>query len=447
MADTYLYGGDAETLLELDAQDNLLGVHQSDVLIRSALILGMADIRKNPFLLDHIFGSLPNDLITNKEYGKKQVDAAKKWFLNTNIPVFMNTRLDEAKFPCITIALLESNEDANTFGDIHYKPYQELDGTTPDVWAVLAGPFTPTSYDYVTGEMVLPDSVVAAVTLSTKMVIVDASGTTHAIEDASDIDTITLAAGTVANFAGSTIRIARPPKLIAIESVLFKETYAVGCHTQGESVHLTWLHSIITFILLRYREELLEARGFERSVLSSGDFSRNEMTENELTYVRFIKIAGYVRTYWPKSISDKITGVETNLSVDGAETLTYPDSIATSSSSAVTGDLTVFWGYAPDGAHNSAFVTGLSDLRLQESYNSNTYAFGVAPASPANYFWVALPVAWTQTASFRDQNGDLFPMTKVDAAIDITGYGVDYALWRSDNIISGYAFTLEARNV
>ena len=299
-------------------QSDLLGIFQSDIIIRSAIIAGMADLRANPKLLDYVFGSLPADQLTNKEYGKKEVDQAKKWFLTTNIPVFMNTRIDEAKFPCISIALLESNEDVNTFADVHYQATEDLTSTSEADWTILAGPFTPLRYTASTGEIVVPSSVADSIDIAPGMVILDKIGRAFDVVDVSDKRTFFVNEGTIADFAGATIRVKLPSKKISLESAVFKEIYAIGCHAQNEAIYLTYLHSILTFILLRYKEALLEARGFERTSLASGDFSRNEASENELLFSRYIKITGFVRQYWPKAISDKLTSVTFQGVVDGA---------------------------------------------------------------------------------------------------------------------------------
>lgn len=88
------------------------GIFQSDIVLRTALVAGLADLRENPALLDYVFASLPKDALTYKVYGEEQVKMAKDWFLSQEIPVFMNTRIDESKVPCVTIAVQSSSESA-----------------------------------------------------------------------------------------------------------------------------------------------------------------------------------------------------------------------------------------------------------------------------------------------------------------------------------------------
>lgn len=48
------------------------GIVQSDILIRSALIAAISDLRANPYLLQYCFASLVNDNLTWQEYRRKR---------------------------------------------------------------------------------------------------------------------------------------------------------------------------------------------------------------------------------------------------------------------------------------------------------------------------------------------------------------------------------------
>jgi hypothetical protein len=83
----------------------------------------------------------------------------------------------------------------------------------------------------------------------------------------------------------------------------------VGVHVHGEPVYLTYLHSILIFILLRNRETLLEQRGLERTKLASTEASRNAFFDRENVFSRYVNVSGFVRQYWPKRIVPRITSV------------------------------------------------------------------------------------------------------------------------------------------
>ncbi len=297
--------GDNLTPLNPGATETL-GIHQSDVIIRTALIAALKDLRANPWKLDYVFSFLPKDELTAKSYGEKDIASAKRWFLATDIPVAMVPRIDKAKAPIITIKLLESSESEVTLGDVHYleKEEAELD------WPALCDPFTPTAYDQATGNVTLPDAVFEQLIVVAGMLIVDAVGQTHEILDILDDNKVQIAANTIADFTGAVIKGSRPAANVTLESAWYKETYQIGIHTSGEPVYLTWLHSIVVFILMHYKEDLLEARGFERSVFNSSDFDREEVSEGEFLYTRFVTMTGNVRQYWPKRVQLRITSFQ-----------------------------------------------------------------------------------------------------------------------------------------
>jgi hypothetical protein len=281
-----------------------MGIFPSDIVLRTAIIAGLGDVRSNPWLLDFCYVFFKQDALTKAQYGEKEIANAKKWILNTDIPVFLNTRLDETKFPCISISLLSSEEEENTLADVHYDPQEESD----DGWPIAAS-FTPVSYSVETGIIILPDSVGTG-DIFPGMVVVDKTGVQHTILDTTDT-TILLTPGSVADLSPCTVRPSRPSYIISLESASFKESYAIGCHVSGESVYLQYLYPVVMFILLRYRQKYLEARGLERTSVSTGEFRKDETFDNEQVYTRFINLNGHVRNYWPKDKDRKIDGIYT----------------------------------------------------------------------------------------------------------------------------------------
>src|SRR5512133_179851 len=125
-----------------------LGIFQSDIILRTAVIAGLADLRANPDMLNYVFASLPKDPLTFRDYGEKSIEDAKDWFLNTDIPVMMNTRVDENKVPCVTISLMSSQEDFASLGDVNSQATQ----AGPDKNIVYTEKFTPINYNVTTGE-------------------------------------------------------------------------------------------------------------------------------------------------------------------------------------------------------------------------------------------------------------------------------------------------------
>lgn len=290
------------------------GIFQSDVIIRTALQAAIADLRGSPYLLNYIFASLPADALTANEYGDKDVQSAREWFLANEIDVRMNVLGEPPSFPCITVALLESSEVPNeaTLGDVDAQVMEDND----DFWPTIAGPFTP-AYDALTGILTLPASIGTGVPLFEGMVIVDRAGTQYPIIEVGGDFIVTIASGLTADFTNAELRAPRPAFVTTLESASFRETYQVGCHAIGKPIYTIILHSVVIFAMLRYRQKLLEARGFERSTLSSSELRRNDATSVENVYSRYFSVQGYVRHYWPKFISPKLVGVTVKPRING----------------------------------------------------------------------------------------------------------------------------------
>lgn len=286
---------------------NAQGIHQSDIIIRFALKAALADMRANPWLLDYCFASLAQDPLTIREYGEQNIQAAKDWFLKSDIPIISVSSPDELKPLAITIALVDSTEvtPEATLGDIHSEPLEENDG----VWPILTGPLTPKSYVPGTGVITMAQPLPGDLVLEEGMFIGDFGGRAHEVLEVIDDTSFRISPYVVADFRNSVIRPARPAFVTGVESSSFRETYSIGIHTPGEPQKLLWLHSIIVFCLLRYKQALLEARGFERSTFQSSEFNRESQFDTELVYGRYIRLSGHVRHYWPKNVSQKIGAV------------------------------------------------------------------------------------------------------------------------------------------
>lgn len=298
--------------IDISTSTKSLGIFQSDVIIRSALIAGMRDIRANPWLLEYCFASLAQDDLTKKDYGKSQIDEAKSWFMKNEVKVSLDIQIQPAEFPIVTITLLSSDETETTLADVNYDVEEPMDFE----WPVLAGPFTATGYDPVTGTVTLPEGALAGqILLAGSVSLVDRQLHSYVITEFVDDQTITIEPGTQVDLTDASIRGNRPSQRITLEGSWADESYRVGCHTQGEPAFVLYLESIVRFCLFRYRQRLLEARGFESSHVSASEVSKNELFEVENTYSRFLTVSGRIRNFWPKDIWPVMAGLKTQFAV------------------------------------------------------------------------------------------------------------------------------------
>ena len=296
-----------------------MSIMQTDLVLRSAIIQGLKDLRAHPYLLTDIFSQCAQDSLLRDEFGYKEIERAKTWFLKTNIPVTMVYRLDTVEMPCISIALQASTERSpeDVLGD--YSAAEELDGTqafnqrdvTIDPIVVL-GPFVPTSYDPATGIITLPQGFDTTFVVAGQFVVDTKSNVAYPIVDVLSDNTFSVAPKTVANF-DSAIIIPRFQTLgITRERAIFTESYNIGCHVSGDPAELLWLHSIVVFCLLRYKEAFLDVRGITRTTISSTDMLRRSEYEPQNIYSRYVSVQAVVEHNWISNVARKLEGVSVN---------------------------------------------------------------------------------------------------------------------------------------
>lgn len=279
-------------------------IFQGDLTIKTAIELGLEDVRNNLWLIDDILGSVLCNPYLRDKYGQKQIDACKEWLKNNQIDVVMDLRKDRERFPCITISLGNSQEkeEMKHMADQSTESVILLPSRIGKPIPFVVKPFTIVGYNSSTGEVSVPDTIDVTL-ISPGMILVDpATGQGYIVEDVTE--SITIESGLTL----STSVFAVVPKnqfyKARIEHSFFQETYNIGCHVHGDTQALLWLHSIVLYSILRYREGLLEANGFTQSSVSSGDLLANAAysgPSGEDIWTRFITLSGQVENTWIKS--------------------------------------------------------------------------------------------------------------------------------------------------
>jgi len=281
------------------------GIFQGDIIIKTAVELGIEDMRKNPWLIDHMLSDLKNINYFADKYGQKQIDACREWFRNNQIDVVLRGRDDKDRLPCVTIQMGPSNEkpDMKTMADQSTEKVILMPNEIGKPIAYIVKPFVPAGYDQSTGEVSI-DSAIDLRGVSEGMILVNpANGKGYKIIDATpnglliepNLEIETTQFGIVPQFPYYEAR---------EEHAFFDETYSIGCHAHGDAQNLLFLWSIVKYSILRYRESLLEANGFAESSISSAgpDFDESFTTPGgEKAWARFMNLNGQIENSWIKS--------------------------------------------------------------------------------------------------------------------------------------------------
>ena len=288
-----------------------MAILQSDILIKTMLEAALNDLRSNTWILDHIFEGLATDPLARKEYGYKEVEAAKQWFLNTEIPVLMQHRIaDKPPIPCISIAYESSAEamDRTSLADMGQIDTIDSSLFVPD--EALTDDFTPLSYDPETGVITLRKKTLTSKAIPGQFIVSGCSGKAYEIKSIIDIDNFVIAKGVCEDFKDSHLRSKFRCWNLHEEMTFMNERYQIGVWSQSDIATCMWLWQIVVYSLLRYKEAYLEGRMFELSTFSSGPFEVRSEFSADHAYARFISFSGVVPATFVKLAAPKIEAVD-----------------------------------------------------------------------------------------------------------------------------------------
>ena len=282
-----------------------MSFYSGDTLIKTAIELGLADIKKQPWLIQDMLSDFVNNPYLREKYGQKEIARCKEWFENNNIEVLLKYRNDKDTMPCVTIALGGSSEKQayKTLGDLSPCVETLMPGEIGKPIPYVLKPFVPQSYDEDTGEIVLPDDLGTDL-VEPGMVVVDpATGNGYVVVSKS-ATSVFIAADT--RIRASKLGVVPQYQFYRArrEHAWFDESYSIGCHVHGDPAALLWLHAIVAKILLRYREGLLESNGFAESRISSSDMVPNQHMDSaggEHVFSRYITLTGVAEYSWLKT--------------------------------------------------------------------------------------------------------------------------------------------------
>lgn len=291
-----------------------------DLLIAGAISRAIKDMRENPWQLQWLFHWFALDEATNKFFGTAEKKAAIDWFLKNEInvaPSFLRT--DDIKLPMIVIELQSSMEAQAQLGDINPDTSEEITATEAKEVKknpqIVLGPFTPKSYTPSTGTVELPTGTTS--NLYEGMIYLDTNNNVgYPITAITSDTTFTIEEDVTANFTNSVVMPIESVLVASLESCEYKNTWSIKCFAQNEPRYLTYLVMVVRWILAgRYKQELLEKRGLDRSVVNLGrPYDASAVVyghdSKEVVFGQDVTLTGFVREYWPKMIDGKVNGIK-----------------------------------------------------------------------------------------------------------------------------------------
>lgn len=283
----------------------MAGIFQGDIIIQTMLELGIEDMRKNEWLIDHMLIDLLKINYFKDKYGIKQIEACKEWFRNSQIDIYLRGRDDKDRLPCITIQLGASNEkpEMKSMGDLSAEKVVLLPNKISKPIPYVIKPFTPTGYDSATGIVGTPSNIDLSLIAQDMILVNPANGQGFVIQG-TDLQGIKIEPNLEIEASQFGVVPQYQFYVARIEHAFFDETYIIGTHAHGDPQNALFLWSIVKYTILRYRESLLEANGFAESMVSSSplDFDESFTTQGgEKAWARFLTLGGQVENTWVKA--------------------------------------------------------------------------------------------------------------------------------------------------
>lgn len=283
-----------------------MGIFQLDLTVKTAVELGIEDMRKNPWLIDHMLEDCNNNPYLKDKYGQKQIDACKEWFANNQIDIYMRPRNDKDKYPCIAITMgtAPEKEDMKHMAD---QSTESVILMPPDIGKPIpyvVKPFTPTSYSMDSGEVGIDPETKGLDKVSPGMILVDPDkGQGFVIVDVT-ADGIQIESGIQLDATQLAIVPQYQYYKARIEHTFFQESCEITCYGHGDPQVAMWLHSIALYSILRYRESLLESQGFSQSSVSNSPLIADPYysgPNGEQAFCRSISLSGQTEPTWIKT--------------------------------------------------------------------------------------------------------------------------------------------------
>ena len=150
-------------------------IAQQDVILKTAITLGLEDFKKNLWLVDDLLSDLVVNEYFEDKYGEEQVKAMKEWITNNQIDIYMIHRKDRDRMPCITITLGNSQKrlDYKTMADQSTSNVTLLPSQIGKPIPYIVKPFVPLNYDPSTGAMSIDQNTIGIQNVSSGMILVN----------------------------------------------------------------------------------------------------------------------------------------------------------------------------------------------------------------------------------------------------------------------------------
>ena len=300
-----------------------MGIFQADVALHTFLKIALADMRRNKFLLQQAFEDLANDSLYKDQYGKSEQERIAA-LLDRQIMIYSGHRPpDTAKYPCFVIKLGSGQEDSgreslNDYPESEQVDSNTLNGAFPNEKIIAEG-LTPISYEESTGTITFNldtdldtlrvfDGHFILDTINNKKypIILVLNKSQLLIDSVHDINLTNLKIVTKDKNYSHTKK-----------TLWFWENHTIEAWST-DSLECIYLWNILMYALMRYKQPLLDNRGFSIGTYSYGPIQQYNPEDPNSLYFRDVSLRGRVSHSVITETRPLIGGINTGVGLCGA---------------------------------------------------------------------------------------------------------------------------------
>lgn len=289
-----------------------------DLIVESIIRDGFNNARRDNSVIDDVFEDLTL-AFNSKKYGESEVEKIKKIINDQEVSIVHSFNLVNSNLPCISIQLSDDRENENEAHMGNYVSNLVIPMTDPDELAALiyVDDITPTSYNVLTGAVLVDDSVNLA-GVHANLLFEDSAGALHTIiggiiNEPGTKQFMVEKGGSVALGSGGIIKSSLDYKIYQKRGNIESTQLILGIHTK-EALLTKYLYILVKYFMLSRKDDLI-ARGLQLNTYTGSDFTRNMEYIADVVYTRFFNVSGRVQHQWRSDKVQLIDNVEVNVKV------------------------------------------------------------------------------------------------------------------------------------
>jgi len=273
----------------------------ADLVVESVIRDGLANITKNPTIIDSVFGTLTANYNMRK-YGAKELDRLRTFISEKQIKVVHSFGEIDTKVPCFSIQLgndIDAKREAR-LGDFDGELIEAFEEDSDEYQdTILVANQIPTAYDSTSGRLSFDLSVDLSEVSKNKK-FVNADGEFIIVGPVIN----TMAERSVFLQKDLSIDLAKPGSILS--QLNYKQTEVNGVHSDvsilvgihsKDALTTKYMYILLKYFMLSRKSDLIK-RCFIASSFQGSDFTRNMEIKGDMVYTRFFTVTGKIEDSW-----------------------------------------------------------------------------------------------------------------------------------------------------